>query len=316
MKKYARVTYGQRCQILALIQAKVSVLEISKQLGFHKTTIYREIRRNMSRIPSSWQSQYHPLRAQGLMLDRKKNCRRKVKIDEDVKDKIEEFLKLSWSPELIAGRLRREKICKISHQTIYRYIRHNPIYEKYLLFYGRKRFKYKRQIGMAKPGWWKGIDQRPEACNERKRIGDWERDTMFGVNRKQALLVCTDRKSRYTKMGLINNLKAKTVAVETIRLIEETNKKYHTITNDNGVEFKCPQNLPVQVYYCHPYTPQERGTVENTIGVIRRFFPKKSNLDEMNINGMESWLNNRPRKVLDYKTPHEVYYGKRVALAT
>jgi IS30 family transposase len=315
MKKYARMTYAQRCQISALLQVNTSISVIAKQLGFHKTTIYREIKRNTTNIPRSWTREHHPLRAQGEMIDRKQNCRRKIIIDSDVLEKIKSFLYKGWSPELIAGRLRKENVCKITHQTIYRFIKYNPILKQYLLHSDRKRFQYKRRKSMAMPGWWKSIDVRPAACIERSRIGDWERDTMFGNTRKQALLVCTDRMSRYTKIGLIQDLKSTTVAEKTVKLLEETNKKYYTITNDNGVEFKCPDKLPVQVYYCHPHSPQERGTVENTIGVIRRFFPKKSNLDTMNIKNMEDWLNNRPRKVLDFKTPFEVYYNRKVALA-
>ncbi len=166
------------------------------------------------------------------------------------------------------------------------------------------------------PGWWKSIDERPDDCTDRKRIGDWERDTMVGVNRKQALLVCTDRKSRYSKLALVNNLRSETVADATIKIINETKIPPLTMTNDNGPEFKCPDKLPIPVYYCHPYTPQERGTVENTIGIVRRFFPKRSDLKNMNLLDMENWLNHRPRKVLNYKTPFEVYYDVNVALAT
>ena len=140
MKQYSRMTYAVRCQISALMQAKLSVPQIAKQLGYHKSSIYREIKRNTTLKPRSWSiKEYHPLRAQGEMIERKKRCRRRVIIASAIESKIIEQLEQGWSPEIIAGRLKREKICSISYQTIYRYIKYNPILKKYffplLLFF-------------------------------------------------------------------------------------------------------------------------------------------------------------------------------------
>lgn len=319
MKKYSRVSYSERCQIYALMQAKKTITEIARQLHRHKSTISREVRRNLTCKPQSDEKEYHPLRAQGQMIKRKKFCRRKLKlkVNDPVVPLIESLLVSRWSPEIIAGRLKREGLLDISFQSLYRFIRDNPRYEKYLMHYRRKRFKYKRCKAVPRPGWWKSIKERPTEANMRTEVGHWERDCMLGINRKQGLLVCTDRKSRFTRVGCVHGLTSRNIADKTLELLGDTiNKKVKTVTNDNGVEFKSPSLLPYPVYYCNPYTPQERGTVENTIGVIRRFYPKKTNVDDINLEGLEKWLNNRPRKVLDFKTPYEVYYEVDVALGT
>jgi transposase, IS30 family len=317
VRQYSRVTYGQRCQIFALMQTEITIPEMAKRLGFNKSTIYRELKRNISPKPNSlYKWEYDPLRAQALACDRKMKCRRPIKINSEIILEIKAMLEIRWSPQLIAGRLKRQGKCNLTHQTIYRFIKQNPVYERYLHFYGRRRFEYKRRKDLPRPGWWVSIEKRPDVCVRRERIGDWERDTLIGRKRKNALLVCTDRKSRFTKVAFIEKLNSEIISNKTMELIRETSRAALTLTNDNGSEFKAPNKLPIPVYYCHPGSPQERGTVENTIGIIRRFFPKKSDLLNINTTALENWLNHRPRKVLDYKTSHEVYYEKEVAMAT
>lgn len=317
MKKYSRVSYGVRCQIYALMQAEVPIPEIATQLGYHKSTIYRELKRNRTLSSSAaYEWKYVPIRAQREFLKRKKRCRRKLKVDKKTGEKIKELLKLRWSPQIIAGRLKVEGVNEVSYQTIYRFVKQNPSYLCYLHFYDKRGFRKRFKKKEEKPKWWISIEKRPKVCEERRRIGDWERDTMIGRGRENSVLVCTDRKSRYTKVGLLGSLKTRLVAEKTIELIEETGRKAKTVTNDNGVEFRSAYRLPVRTYNCHPFSPQERGTVENTIGVIRRFYPKSSKLNDFDKEGIESWLNYRPRKVLNYRTPHEVYYNVKVALVT
>jgi len=148
------------------------------------------------------------------------------------------------------------------------------------------------------------------------RIGDWERDSMLISNRRH-ILVCTDRKSRFTKITPLESIKVKDVAQVTLALLKKTGRRVHTITNDNGPEFKHSPKLPVPVYFCDPRKPQQRGTVENTIGLIRQFIKRSTKFKQLTADdytNMEESLNFRPRKCLDYKTPYEVFYNKSVAV--
>lgn len=128
-------------------------------------------------------------------------------------------------------------------------------------------------------------------------------------------LVCTDRKSRLTKISRLSNRTNKEVDRVTQTLIAETGKRAFTITNDNGADFKGENHLKIPVYYCEPLKPQQRGTVENTIGLLRQYIGRKTDTFSVDLETIEKKINMRPRKVLGYKTPYEVYFKKKVALA-
>ena len=156
------------------------------------------------------------------------------------------------------------------------------------------------------------IEDRPQAANLRSQCGHWERDLMFGKNRKKTVLVIVDRKSRYTKLRLLDNKKAQGVNEHTKRAL--TGKVTRSITNDRGNEFmhhkQLKEEMKVKIYFCHPYTSQERGTNENTIGLVRQFLPKRKELErltQLQLDWIENLLNKRPRKVLLWKTPEEVF---------
>ena len=316
MKQYSRVSYEQRCQIQALLERKISIPKIATQLGFHKSTIYREIKRNSTRPKNSTRPfRYEYLEAHIEAAKRFKACRRKLCIKGELEQLIERHLQRFWSPELIAGRIKEELKIKISHQSIYRWIEKRSNLKAFLHYKGKRRFSYKRAKHKARPEWALDIKDRPDVINERKRIGDWERDLMFGAN-KQGVLVCTDRKSRYSKVSLVSSQSLYEVSRLTEELIQSTGKPAKSVTNDNGIEFKGKGVLNCPVYFCRPQSPQERGTVENTIWRMRKFFKKGEEITRDQLAIVEEWLNFRPMKVLDYKTPHEVYYGTKVALAT
>jgi IS30 family transposase len=168
------------------------------------------------------------------------------------------------------------------------------------------------------------ISERPEIVEKRERIGDWEADTIVSRQSKVAINVLTDRKSR---VAFLKRLQQKTKEETKLAILGSLGKypaNYrYTITYDNGAENteheEINKILDIKSYFCEPYHSWEKGTVENTIGLIRRWIPKKTdlaNVSEIEIAGIESWLNNRPRKCLNYKTPSEVFEKKRsVALA-
>jgi len=313
LKKYSRVSYEVRCQISALLQVKLSIPEIALRLGFNKSTIYREIKRNSIKASGSFSFSYNSLRAHKLAKNRYSRCKRKSIITANVEKIIQSALKEGWSPEQVSGRIKKEKLANISHETVYRYTRNNPEYKRYLRWNGRRGYGRYRQR-KAKPAWMKNIKLRPPIVNKRKRIGDWERDSMYIKDRK-TLLVLTDRKSRYTLIDKLETHTAKIVADKTSKLLKQAGRKVFTITNDNGGEFRFKSPEEYKVYWCDPHKPQQRGTVENTIGTIRRYVKKDTDIKDIDLELLNKLINLKPRKVLDYKTPYEVFFNKKVALA-
>ena len=311
MRKYRRMTYEDRCHISALLQAKHSIAEISKKCGFHKSSIYRELRRNCS------YKIYRADLANRKTQKRYRKCRRKKIITPAIKEELIAYLSFGWSPEQIAGRFKREKHHSLSRQTIYRAFYSHTLGYKLIRKRGRRRSggrstqqKIKRRNTIS-------IDQRSKAVDKRFRVGDWERDGMYGANRKQ-LLIFTDRKSKYTKIRKMGKGYSKDVSRITLDVLLSLGKKVYTLTNDNGSEFNDSASLPFKVYHCHPNKPQQRGTVENTIGLLRHYIKRKTDLDKLTtdqLQDIENRVNFRPRKGLDYKTPFEVFFKQNVALA-
>lgn len=309
MGKYQRMTLAVRCQIHALLQVGVSIPEISKEVGFHKSSIYRELQRN------SLNKKYCPRKATKLYISRQQQQGRNTKIDLDLESQIIDKLFLGWSPDQISGRLRKDNVANISHECIYQHIHKYPELKVFLRQtrrrghgrYSQRKCKWRKKLHISK---------RPEVANNRERIGDWERDAMYLANREQ-LIVCTDRKSKYTKISYMKKLNSSWMNKETKRLLTSTGKKIYTITNDNGTEFRGSEDIGVPIYYCTPMMPQQRGTVENTVGLLRQFLRRTDdikNISKEYLEHVETLINLRPRKGLDYLTPYEVFYNKKVAM--
>ena len=242
MHTYRRVNYQDRCQILAFLQAKVSVPEIAQSLGFNKSTIYREILRNGSRI------NYKPKEAEVRYRHWFRRCKRPYLIQDDKEGIVLYLLFSDLSPEQISGRLKHEKNFRISHQSIYNYIyRQYRFLTPYLRRYNRRgasRVRMKAHKSTNKLA----IDSRPQIANNRARIGDWERDSMYGAKGNQ-LLVCADRKSRFIKIGRITERKVEAVNLLTKNILSSTKKPIHTITNDNVLSFQSIANKA----YTYPF---------------------------------------------------------------
>lgn len=299
MPKYRRVTYTHRCQIHALLQNGFSPSQIANIIGFHKSTICRELKRNL--VGKS----YNPGEANAQANKKKKLCRRKSKVNLQLQGIIRKKLALSWSPEQISGRLKIEDIVSVSTPSLYRFINRDDSFRCYLRMYKRRgagRYLQRR----TRPKWQSSIESRPKIVNERKRLGDWERDTMY--IKGGMTLVCTERRSRLTLLRKVKKRTAQGVAKQTRSMLK--GKKVFMMTNDNGSEFRGSVQIGVPIYYCQPMKPQQRGTVENTIGQIRRFIPRSTeiqNLKDKEVRKIESLMNNKPRKCLNFRTPNEVY---------
>ena len=234
--------------------------------------------------------------------------------------KIVERLEVKWSPEQIYNRLRMEGEDVVSTETIYKFIledrKNGGELWKNLRRSGRhrkKRFPSEDRRGKIKNT--RSISKRSKKANKRQKLGHWERDLMIGKNHESAVLAIVDRKSRFNKFRKLNGKHAKKVTRETIIALKDLPKK--SMTNDCGKEFSDHQiyekKTKVKVYFCDPYSSYQRGTNENRIGILRQYLPKKSDLTNVSnkqLERIEFEINNRPMKILDWKTPYEVMMGK------
>ncbi len=287
----------------------MTILDISIKLGFHKGTIYREFKRN------SIKNTYSPVVATRLSKVRFKKCRKKFKIQADIEYLIEKYLKQGWSPQQLSGRIYLEINKKISFQNIYFYLRTQRRDLKHHLRRDKKRGAGRLLQKRSRNQNRLMIKLRPKVVSDRSRFGDWERDGMYLANRAQ-LLIFTERKSRYTKITSMKSIRPKDVTDLTKDVLK--NDLVHTITNDNGPEFRDSKSLPYPAYHCDPGKPQQRGTVENTIGLLRQYLTNKTDLAKLKEDDLitiQNKLNLRPRKCLNYRTPFEVFNNVTVALA-
>lgn len=333
MKKYKQLTVEQRYQIEALFQVGLNQTLIAAQLGFHRSTISRELKRS---IPKRGRGSglYCALNAERKTRERHKRKYKLVLLTPDLKQAIGNKMIIDkWSPELISERWKLEGKAIVSHETIYKWIwesKHTNKIENILyktLYQELKHGKRRQKRGNIKDT--RGailhrthISERPAVIEQRKRIGDLEADLMMGKDHKSALLVLTDRTTLIT---MIEKLEGKT-ALETTQKIKKRLSRFNssyvkTITFDNGKEFaghhEIAKEFNIKTYFTTPYTSQEKGTVENRIGVIRRFFPKKTDLREVTdekIKQVELSINNRPIRKFNYLSPIETLNNKFVAL--
>lgn len=313
MRTYKRVTLEDRIELKICLDLGLSKVQIAQRLGFHKSTITREIKRNSSQ-------KYFANKAHKLAVERFKRCQRKPRLQNKEKLYVEALLEKHWSPEQISGRLKQETAIKISHETIYRHIRKDKKESGILWTYLRRpprKGKGRYKVRNYKPAWMLKIKERPQAINNRERFGDWERDTMYGLNRKGGLLVCVDRKSRYTRIKKFSAMRPHHVGELTLEALKDV--PVLSITNDNGTEFRDFYLHSCPLYFCDPHKPQQRGTVENTIGLLRQFVTNKTDMNQITdqaVAEMEAKFNLRPRKILDYKTPYEIFHKTSVALVS
>lgn len=315
---YKHITRDQRVELSALLKAGIGKKEIAEQLGLHRATVWREIKRNKGSGV-----RYDVRIAQGYTRRRRRNANAKgdkIKNDKKLRLFIIRKLKLYWSPEQIAGRLRlkggRSVIC---HETVYRYIykqapelicflRHQK--SKYRKRHGsRKRMIRARELGKRR------IDQRPAIVETRERIGDWEGDTIVGGEKTTGILTHVDRKSGLLFADKLERTHAEYVRRVTVkRFAKVPLHQRQTVTYDNGLSFAehslTERETGMTVYFAYPYHSWERGTNENTNGLLRQFYPKRTpfnGLIQEELDKIVTLINNRPRKRLHYRTPQEVF---------
>jgi IS30 family transposase len=290
-----------------------SQTQIANCLGVHKSTISRELRRNRG------QRGYRPKQAHQKAQDRR--AYNGLRINEQDWQLVEEKLRLDWSPEQISTWLKHRWSVQISHESIYQYIYADKrVGGRLYKHLRRQKKRRKRQGGRDRRGEIPGrvsIDQRPEIVDQRSRLGDWEVDLIQGKGRKGAIVTLTERKSRFTLLRGVASKSADLVSHAVIDLLRWV-KHVETITSDNGKEFanhkEISETLDLDFYFAHPYASWERGTNENTNGLIRQYFPKDRDLSTITAEEetfVMDRLNLRPRKCLDFLTPFEVFFQHR-----
>ena len=323
--KYKQLDYLKRCKILAFWQAGYNKTEIAKEIGVHKSTISRELSKNLTFVRTklgSWQ--YKPDYAQCSANSRHRDKPKKIKLTNGVKEFITAKTMEDWSPEQISGYAKRHNLFNISHEWIYQFIlkdkqnggslykhlRHQ--HKKY-----RKRYGSPKRVGSIRNR--RFIDERPAIVDKKTRIGDWEIDTIIGKNHKQAIVSIVERVSKKTVLAKVTSKTAELVSASTIAGLTPFFDNVLTITGDNGVEFafheKISKALEADFYFAHPYSSWERGLNENTNGLVRQYLKKGSDFclvmtDDLAI--IVNKLNNRPRKSLDFATPNEVFNSSSV----
>lgn len=319
---YAHLTRDQRSQIFAYKSTGMSNRSVATRLKVASTTIDREIKRNGLRYRGFREEQPHE-----RAVYRRKSARSKpVKLLPGLVSIIIEQVKLFHSPEQISGRLKRSGT-NLSAETIYRFISRDRIGGGHLYQYlrrGGKKQRKKRRIDGYKGTIKDRIDisKRPAIVEEKSRIGDLEIDTIVGAHHSGFLVTAVDRAS---KMVFIAKTLTKEAADVTKALVDRLNRaetifKALTITSDNGSEFalhkKISKKLNVDFFFAAPYRSWHRGLNEHTNGLIRQFLPKKcsfADLTEDDIFKIESNLNNRPRKALNFQTPLEMLLSRATA---
>jgi len=317
------LTLEERYYISISLKNNLSISEIARKIGRHKSTVSREIKRNRGLRG------YRYKQAHNKALLRRFTVKRHYKLTSLLKSHIIRYLEYGFSPEQIVGRFKVKKRTCVSVECIYQYIWNDKKQGGNIYSYLRRKNKRYRKRGNLKDSRGvipnkKSIEERLEIVNNRLRIGDWEIDLVVGKDGSGYLVTATERYTNLNRIGFVKNKECKLVEDEVVRILSKE-KNIFTITSDNGKEFANHENiakrLGVEYYFANPYSSWERGTNENANGLIRQYFPKKeyftvSESFMEKIKKTEKRLNNRPRKKIGFYTPNEIYLKGVVAIAS
>jgi IS30 family transposase len=313
---YCQITSAERYSLALLRQQGCRPAAIARMLGRHRSSITRELRRNASHHDGT----YRPPLAEWYARGRRSRSRRNTQFTPADWARVDALIRADWSPEQIAGRLRREQALEISHETIYRRIwcdkRAGGDLHRHLR--GRQKQRRKRYGTYDSRGRLAGkrpITARPPGAERRSRFGHWEGDTMLGAGQAgPCILTLVERKSGYVLIGQLQQRTAVWLNRRLDKLLPQQRRPVRTITVDNGTEFHSYTALerrhPTRFYFATPHHSWERGTNENTNGLIRQYLPKghsMAHLSQRDCDRLALKLNRRPRKRLDYRTPEECY---------
>ena len=321
-KKNIRLTLKERIQIETLLKENKSKSYIAKTLNRSRSTITREVNKWVQSDKDIYAAELAHWYAKDDYLNKRNTD--KISMHKKLRFFVFKGLLSQWTPEQIAGKIKLEypndPIMSISHESIYRYIYTQPqarLNKKLINLLVRKKTRRrppkKRRGTGSKITNQISIDRRPKHINLRNEVGHWEGDLMIGKNQKSAIGTIVERKSRYTLIVKLKARNSKEVAKMFSKILNKLNpilKK--SMTYDNGIEMARHKEITnktgMKIYFAHPYSSWERGTNENTNGLIRRYLPKGTDfnlISKKQLMIIQEKLNNRPRKIIGFKTPKE-----------
>lgn len=314
MLSYTHFTRIERIKLEELKKKGKSIREIARELGRSPSSVSRELHRNQNKNGS-----YHHWRATILYILRRRKCHPASRLAEETEIRcyVEDKLSLYWSPETIAGRWNKEHPDdRISYTTIYRWLGQRKLKgfsrKTHLRRRGKRIQTRNANYNTIHPD--RLIEDWPEEIRARARIGDWEGDTIYGGIGKGFAATMVDRRSRYLAASRILTRRPDDTSRAIYKALDGHPVK--SISLDNGSEFslfhQMEEHFKAPIYFAKPHAPWQRGTNENTNGLLRFFFPKGFDfrvISDEDFNRVVDLLNNRPRKCLDWKTPAEVFFG-------
>lgn len=315
MRPYTQLTSEERYALSAFRKQGYSVRGIARALERAPSTISREIRRNRRKDGG-----YRPFTADERARGRRSRSRRNRRFQGADWDLVVAGLEEKWSPEQIAGRLWLLGLLCISHETIYRYVWEDKrlggtLYRHLRQAAKQRRKRYRSKDSRGRLAGKRHISERPPGARNRSRVGHFEGDTMMGSARdRHCLLTLVDRKTGYTLVGKLDSRTVRDTNRRVTQLIRHTERRVRTVTVDHGTEFHGYRDIEAKTgarfYFATPYHSWERGTSENTNGLLRQYFPKRKSLahvTQKHCDWAAAQLNHRPRKRLGYFTPAECY---------
>jgi IS30 family transposase len=312
---HAQITLEERYAIMALKKRGLSMRAIASDLGRAPSTISRELRRNLSS-----QGRYTPTKAHSYAVARRRRSRRNSHFTDEQWGLVEYLIGLDWSPEQVAGWLKLHGLLSISHETIYLRIWRDKggggeLWRHLRQAAKKRRKRYRSRDSRGRLAGKRHISERPAEVETRAIAGHWEIDTIKGDSQAtHSAVTMVERKTGYTMMGKLERHRAGECAAKVIEMIAGCEGGVHTVTADNGSEFHAYERIEVatgaEFYFATPYHSWERGTSENTNGLIRQYLPKRTSMAEKrqsDLDEIAARLNARPRKRLGYRTPEECY---------
>lgn len=310
---YTQITLVERVLMNGYLWQGLAVTQVAKELGRHRSSIYRELARNRSR-----DGRYRVQQADSAAHVRRSYSRRNRRLTEQDWALVESLIEEDWSPEQVAGWLDLHGILQISHETIYQHIWKDKRQGGRMYRHLRQATKLRRKRGGSHdsrgrlPGK-RTIQERPEAVEARQEVGHWEADTMRGAD-KACVMTLVERAIGYVEIGKLDSKSADDLTGRATQLIGRQPLPVRTVTADNGTEFHGYANIErdthTRFYFATPYHAWERATSENTNGLIRQYLPKRrsmASLSQDRCDAIARKLNSRPRKRLGYLTPEECY---------
>ena len=320
---YHQLTPEERYMLAAFRRQGLNQSQIARELGRHRSTVGREVRRNSTRADGH----YRAFTAQERTNGRRSRSRRHQRFSAADFALVDDLLCRQWSPEQVAGHLRRTGLLLISHETIYRHVWRDKregglLYTHLRGSSKRRRKRYGAYDSRGRLAGKRMISERPAEVETRREVGHWEVDTVMGAGSKDCVVTLVERKTGLVLIGKLADRTKESFNRRVVRLIRRHAGAFATITADNGTELHGYERVErltgATFYFARPYHSWERGSNENANGLIRQYLPKGASMDGLtqhSCNAVARQLNTRPRKRLGFRTPLECFNESSVSVA-